>query len=238
MSAAAKDYGRETLEVLEGFDAYAGWIYKRIKPYLGQRVMEIGSGIGNNVNHLLSTAESKVMLADYRQDYVDTLTAKHGSNPNVSVHLWDATTPAPPELAAEPPDTVVLLNVLEHIKEDRLALKNIHGLLPAGGRLVVLVPAHQALYSAIDRNLEHHLRYNKAQLTERFTTAGYEVSESFYFNAVGALGWFVAGRVLRAEQINGGHVGLQKLLFPVSKAVDALKPPFGLSVVCVGRKPA
>ncbi len=177
------------------------------------------------------------MLADYRQDYIDILQAQYQDAPNVTCHLWDATEPAPEELRNDPPDSVVMLNVLEHIEQDQLALKNIYDLLPPGGRLVVLVPAFQALYCKIDKNLDHHRRYDMPLLQSRFREAGFDLKDSFYFNVVGAVGWFFAGKVLGAEQVKDGHVGIQKLLMPVTKAVDSLKPPFGLSVACVGEKP-
>jgi len=232
-----QDYGRKTLETLSSFDEYAKWIYQRIHHHLGNRVMEIGCGIGNNVDHLMSNQDTEVILTDYRTDYLEDLKGAFSSRPNVEFHLYDATQPPPTELKVNPPDTIVMLNVLEHIREDELTLSNLYDLLQPGGKLVVLVPAHQALYCRIDENLEHFRRYSMDELVDKMRAAGFQTQETFFHNAVGAAGWFVAGKIMRAGEIKSGHVQGQKILFPITKAVDKFKPPFGLSVVCVGQKP-
>lgn len=232
-----RDYGKQTLQTLSGFNQYSQWMYSRLRHHLGHRVMEIGCGIGNNLDNLSSAPGSEIILTDPREDYLQELRKKFGDRENVSFFQYDATEPAPPGLTAAPPDTIVMLNVLEHIKEDELALRNLYDLVQPGGRLVVLVPAFQSLYCKIDANLEHFRRYSMTELQDKMLRAGFQLAESFYFNAVGAAGWFVAGKVLRASEIKEGHVAGQKLMMPIARAVDSLKLPIGLSVVCVGRKP-
>lgn len=232
-----KDYGKETLKKLSSFDRYSEWMYSRFRHHLGKRVMEIGCGIGNNLNNLATTPDTEIVLSDPREDYLAELRQSYGERPNLSFVQYDATKPVPDELRQNPPDTVVMTNVLEHIENDRLALSNLFELLKPGGRLVILVPAFQALYCKIDENLEHYRRYSKSELQEKMQTAGFSILESYHFNPVGAAGWLVAGKVLRASEIKSSHVSSQKIMLPVSKAVDALGLPVGLSVVCVGQKP-
>ncbi|MGI8907305.1 MAG: glycosyltransferase [Candidatus Sumerlaeaceae bacterium] len=232
-----RDYGKETLETLAPFDDYSKWMYETIRPHLGRRVMEIGCGIGNNVDHLVSTPGAEVILTDYREDYLQGLRDAYQGVQNISFYLYDATKPAPDELAAHPPDTIVMLNVLEHIQQDTLALSNLYELLAPGGKVVILVPAHQALYCKIDERLDHFRRYSRDELQSKLRGAGFDIVETYFFNAVGAAGWFTAGKVFRQGTIKSHHVGMQKVLLPVSKAVDKLKLPVGLSVVCVGKRP-
>jgi glycosyltransferase involved in cell wall biosynthesis len=232
-----RDVGKETLKHLESFDAYAEWIYAKIQPYLGRRVMEAGSGVGNNVRHLSSNPHTELILTDYREDYVKMLREQYGTRANISVVRYDATQPPTPELKESPPDTIVCLNVLEHIQEDKLALSNFFDLLPLGGNVVILVPAFQALFCGIDEDLEHCRRYTTEELRQKLAGAGFKVIESFYFNPVGGVGWFVAGKILRARRINPAHVAIHKLLMPVTFVLDKLHIPFGLSAVCVGHKP-
>jgi glycosyltransferase involved in cell wall biosynthesis len=231
-----KDYGKETLKTLSGFNQYSQWMYSRIRKHLGRRVMEIGCGIGNNLDNLASAPDTQIILTDPREDYLQELRENFGTRPNVSFYQYDATKPPPPELKDTPPDTIVMLNVLEHIEQDELALSNLHDLIAPGGRVVILVPAFQALYCKIDENLEHFRRYSLRELQDKMKRAGFNVIDAFHFNAVGAAGWFVAGKVLRAGQIREGHVAGQKVMMPIAKAVDTLKLPVGLSVVCVGQK--
>ncbi len=232
-----KDYGKQTLKTLSKFDQYSQWMYSRIRHHLGKRVMEIGCGIGNNLDNLASSPNSEIILTDPREDYLEELRSKFGERPNVSFFQYDATQPPPDGLKNQPPDTIVMLNVLEHIKEDELALRNLYDLVAPGGRLVILVPAHQALYCRIDENLEHFRRYSMKELQDKMLQAGFQLVESFHFNTVGAAGWLFAGKVMRSSEIKEGHVAGQKIMMPVAKFVDNFKLPVGLSVVCVGRKP-
>jgi len=232
-----KDYGKQTLKTLSTFNQYSQWMYSRVHKHLGRRVMEIGCGIGNNLDNLASAPDTEIILTDPREDYLQELRENYGDRQNVSFYQYDATHEPPEGLRQSPPDTIVMFNVLEHIEQDELALSNLYKLIAPGGRLVILVPAHQALYCKIDKNLEHFRRYSQAELQDKMLRAGFQLVESFYFNTVGAAGWFVAGKVLRASEIKEGHVVGQKVMLPISKAVDTLKLPIGLSVVCVGRKP-
>jgi SAM-dependent methyltransferase len=231
-----RDYGRETLQTLSGFNQYSQWMYSRVRRHMGNRVMEIGCGIGNNLENLASSPDTEIILTDYRQDYLQELKDSYKQQDRLSFYLYDATTDASPELKAHAPDTIVMFNVLEHIQQDELALSNLFNLVQPGGRLIVLVPAFQALYCKIDENLEHFRRYSMKELQDKMARAGFQIVDSFYFNAVGAAGWFVAGKILRASQIKEGHVKGQKVMMPIARAVDGLHLPIGLSVVCVGRK--
>jgi glycosyltransferase involved in cell wall biosynthesis len=233
-----QDHGKRTLKTLQGFEAYTRWIFSRLRPHLGRRVMEIGSGIGNNVPHLSTSPGTEIILTEYRPDYVESLRERFGRRPNVKILQYDATQAPPPQLTDCPPDSIVCLNVLEHIGQDRLALQNMFDLLQPEGRLILLVPAHQSLYCAIDRNLEHCRRYNHGQLSDLLGSAGFQIVEMFYFNPVGAIGWFVAGKILRSQSIRPHHIRIQRLLLPLAKAVDRLGVPFGLSLVAVAQKPA
>ncbi|MCX7717555.1 MAG: glycosyltransferase [Candidatus Sumerlaeaceae bacterium] len=232
------DHGKRTLKTLQEFDGYARWIFSRLRPYLGSRIMEIGTGIGNNVRHLLANPGTSLILTEYRPDYVDLLRERFGHRPNVQVFQYDATQPPAPELAASPPDSIVCLNVLEHIEQDQVALRNMYDLLQPGGRLMLLVPAHDALYCAIDRNLDHHRRYSRDLVQQLLHQAGFNPIEIFYFNPLGAIGWFVAGKILRAQCIKPYHVRIQRMLLPLGKVMDRVGLPFGLSVVAVAEKPA
>lgn len=232
-----KDYGKQTLQALSGFNQYSQWMYSKVRHHLGRRVMEIGCGIGNNLDNLASAPGTEIILTDPREDYLQELRENYGHKDNVSFYQYDATHEPPSELAENPPDTIVMFNVLEHIEQDELALSNLYKLLKPGGKAVILVPAHQALYCKIDENLEHFRRYSKDELTGKMSAAGFHIVEAFHFNPVGAAGWLFAGKVLRAGEIKEGHVAGQKVLLPVSKAVDALNLPMGLSVVSVGQKP-
>lgn len=232
-----KDYGKATLKNLEGFGAYAQWIYRKFEPFLGKRIVEIGAGIGNNIEFLCGKPDRQVLVTDARPDYVEYLREKFGGKPNLSVLEYDATQPPPAELLQFEADTIVCTNVLEHIEDDQQALHNLFQVLQQGGRLVLLVPAHQQLFCKMDENLGHWRRYSLDELTTKVRDAGFAVEEQCYFNPLGAIGWFVAGKVFRAKEIHSGHLWLQKLVMPVAALLDRARLPFGLSAIVIGRKP-
>jgi glycosyltransferase involved in cell wall biosynthesis len=232
-----RDYGSVTLRNLESFGAYAQWIYGKLRPFLGRRVVEIGAGIGNNVEFLCEDLQRQVVVTDARPDYVEYLAEKFGGHGNLCAFHYDASQPVPAELKQFGADTIVCTNVLEHIEDDRRALKNMFDLLQPGGRLLLLVPAHPALFCHIDENLGHYRRYRLDELCEKVRDAGFAVEKRFYFNSLGALGWFVAGKLFRSQEIHPSYLWLQKVLLPLGHLLDRLHLPLGLSAVVIGRKP-
>ena len=143
--------------------------------------------------------------------------------------------PAP--IAARGIDTILCLNVLEHVEDDLGALRRLHAALVPGGRLLLLVPAHQRLYGAIDRAIDHYRRYDRAGLVARLQEAGFQVEHSAFFNRLGVLGWYLNSVVLRRTRVPGVQVHLQNVLVPILRAESALPLPFGLSLIAVARRP-
>ncbi|MGB9692089.1 MAG: class I SAM-dependent methyltransferase, partial [Candidatus Sumerlaeaceae bacterium] len=117
---------------LESFGAYAEWIYGKLEPFLGQCVVEIGAGIGNNIEFLCRNSNRAVLVTDVRSDYVEYLNEKFRGRTNLQVMHYDATQPPPADLIAFGADTMVCTNVLEHIEEDRAALRHMFEILQAG----------------------------------------------------------------------------------------------------------
>jgi hypothetical protein len=99
-----------------------------------------------------------------------------------------------------------------------------------------LVPAHQWLYGAIDRAIDHHRRYGRAGLAARLREAGFEVEHTAFFNRLGVVGWYLNSVVLRRTRVPGLQVHLQNALVPLLRAESALRLPFGLSLIAVARR--
>ena len=181
--------GADTLEVMSAAPRYNAWQYRRIAPFLGRRVCEIGSGIGNMSALLAARPLERLVLTDTDPYYRDVLRDRFRAHSEVTV---EALTLPDPEAAARfrhyALDTVVALNVIEHIPEDVAALRCVAGMLAPGGRAVVLVPALPALYGSLDRELQHARRYRRAELRAAFGSAGLRVTDLFYFNVVGTAG--------------------------------------------------
>jgi 2-polyprenyl-3-methyl-5-hydroxy-6-metoxy-1,4-benzoquinol methylase len=124
---------------------YNRWIFETIRPYLGKRIMDAGAGCGNFTGMLADGREALVAV-ELLEYFAAELERVYASRPNVSVACCSLEDQRLAEIgAAAAVDTIVCNNVLEHIADDRRALRNMHAALPAGGRLVLIVPAFAAL---------------------------------------------------------------------------------------------
>jgi SAM-dependent methyltransferase len=227
--------GFETLEIMQQAPRYNAWQYDRVAPYLGQSVCEIGSGVGNISSHLVDGSSGKVVLTDTDPYYLDVLHTRFGSCPRVAVEPLTLPDPGAAErFRRYALDTIVALNVLEHIADDLGALKSMAELLPRGGRIVLLVPAVPSLYGSLDRELGHCRRYSKAVLAARMQQAGFAVNRLFYFSLVGACGWWLNAKVLRRSRISTRQLRTFDRLVPLLRNEDRWRLPWGQSLVAVG----
>src|SRR3989442_14030233 len=129
---------------------YNRWMFERLRPWVGRRVIEIGAGIGN-MSAFLADRE-RLVLTDTEDYYLGRLRERFAGRNHVTVGRLrlpavDST------LVAEGLDTGVCLNVLEHIEDDRASLGAMYGLLQRGGRPVLLLPPLRALYGTLDQAL-------------------------------------------------------------------------------------
>jgi SAM-dependent methyltransferase len=224
-----------TLRILEKADAYHRWIYQNISPHIGEDVLEIGCGIGNMTGLLLG--RRRVIASDVNKRYLRIVEGRYRGHPNLKGILrWDIRQSTPKGIDPSI-DTIVCLNVLEHIEGDGQALKNFFNLLPAKGRLIVLVPALKPLYNSFDRELGHFRRYSKKELTGKILANGFQVTALRYFNFFGLFGWFVNGTLLRRRLLPARQVKMFDHLVPLFMKVEKIIPPLaGQSLIVIGEK--
>jgi SAM-dependent methyltransferase len=223
----------EVLESLEGADNYADWIYQLVSPWLGQEVLEVGAGHGTMTAALVG--RRRIVAADPSERCVARLRARFGDDPTVEVRQADAVEAA----AAGPYQSILLVNVLEHIEDDAGVLGQLGAALRPGGHLVLWVPAHPSLYSDFDRRVGHYRRYRSRDLSMLVAGAGLQISELRHVNALGALAWWLSATVL-----GGTPTTARKLLVADRRMVPLARwlerfgpPPFGLSLMCVATRP-
>ena len=176
VDAPGDQAGAETLEIMSAAPQYNAWMYETVAPWIGRRVLEVGSGIGNMSAYMLDAGAEHLVLTDMDPWYRAQLAERFAGKPHVRVDelmLPDDT--AATRFAADRLDTIVALNVVEHIENDVGALATMRTMLAPGGRIVILVPALQAIYGEMDRELGHFRRYGKAGLSEVFAKAGFRV---------------------------------------------------------------
>jgi glycosyltransferase involved in cell wall biosynthesis len=212
------------------------WLMRQLKPYIGGRVLEAGSGIGNLTEFFLD--RQRLACLDCDPFYVERLRQRYGHLSNLSFHGGDlAELEKCPELKRERLDTIVCINVLEHIEDDAKVLRNFFELLRPGGNALILVPAGPWLYTGVDKALGHFRRYTRRELTDKLKAAGFDVVSSTDFNRLGAIGWFVSGKLLRRTTLSAGQMKAYEWLLPVAKLLEwiTVLPP--LSIIAVGKKP-
>jgi SAM-dependent methyltransferase len=224
-----------TLDNLDGADNYAAWIFELIEPYLGDEVLEVGAGHGT-FTEMLARRAKRVVASDISERCVGRLRDRFSGEESVEILHGSIDSAA----AHGPFDSVILINVLEHIEDDDGALRELaDSLLKPAGRTVLWVPAFPFLYSDFDRRIGHYRRYTLPGLRKQLADAGYDVQDIRYVNAVGAVAWLVLARLLRRTPTNGTPVKIfDKYFVPVLKRVERRwRPPFGQSVLAVAGRP-
>jgi SAM-dependent methyltransferase len=221
-----------TLERMAGARNYNAWLLERATPYLGRRVLDAGAGLGTFTNAVADGREVVALEPD--SNYATRLRERFAGQPNVTVVEAEASSLA----VGQGFDSVLCLNVLEHIVDDAGALESFAAALSPGGRLLLLVPAHPLLYGKIDCALDHARRYRRDELQGKLVGAGFAIETLQYVNPLGALGWLVWGRILRRDRVPGQPLRAYDRLTPLLHALDHVPLPFGLSlwtVACASR---
>lgn len=222
---------------IETADNYTRWILSAFTPYYGRRLLEVGLGHGGYRQFLPSGIDYVGLDIDPQ-----SVARAQERNPTGSYIQADITDPGlTTRLAPLGIDTVLCINVLEHIERDSAAVQMLLSVLAPGGHLLILAPAFPSLYSDLDRMAGHVRRY---RLHDVSRLAGHDavVIQAHYFNAVGGLGWWL-NKALHHSSLDSGAVNSQirffdRFVVPVASALDRLvRRFFGQSMICVIQKP-
>jgi len=229
----------ETLSVIKKAENFNRWMYQTIKSYCSGQILEIGSGIGN-ISQFFLREGYQITLSDMRNDYCAKLGDKFSAFGNLRgiVHLDIVHSDFEKEYRNHfsKYDTIFALNVIEHVPDDNLAIRNCHALLKSNGKLIILVPAYPQLYNNFDEGLQHYRRYTKKSLTMLIVKNDFSIIKSQYFNAVGILGWYVSGKLQENKSIPKDQMKAYDNFMPVVKVIDRiLLNRVGLSVITIAR---
>lgn len=208
------------------------WTVDQIKKYIGENVLEIGSGLGN-ISILLGNKE-KLTCSDISDEHLEYLDAVIGDKPSVEVKKLDISSDDID--TTNKYDTVVCLNVIEHIEDDKRVANNIYSLLESGGHAVIIVPNYPKLYSSLDVAVEHIKRYDKESISQVLETAGFEIEKVWSFNRIGVLSWIWNGIWLKRKHFSKIQIKIMELLMPLIRLTDKLFPFEGLSLCVIAKK--
>lgn len=230
----APHYPGKDLEAMSFAVNYHRWILDECAPYLGGTIAEVGAGagsvsrllLGRGVKHLFAFEPSPDMFALLQQEL-------HGEERATAVNDFFDAKDAPGRF-----DSVVYINVMEHIEDDRAEIATALAALKPGGHLMIFVPALAWLYSRLDKEIGHFRRYTKRGLVDAVTAAGFALVKARYFDVAGILPWYVNFVVLGNSFSSGGVSLYDKLVVPVMRRVESVvTPPIGKNVLLVARKP-
>jgi glycosyltransferase involved in cell wall biosynthesis/SAM-dependent methyltransferase len=230
---AADGRGGEILLRLNRAPRFTKWMADVIKPYLGNRVLEIGAGIGNMTAHLVP--RTVYWASDVNSEYLDQLEKMRSTRPYLHVSYTNAMdgTSFPEGVSF---DTVVCLNVVEHLSDDAGALRNIYNALDDGGRAIILVPNGPGLFGTLDGVLGHCRRYTIDSLTAAGQKAGFRLDRMLNFNRVGAPAWWLNGKILRRNTFGMAQIRVLNAMTPIFRRVDPSLPFPPLSIIAIFSK--
>lgn len=230
-------FGRD-LEAMSFAVNYHNWIIDEFKPYFGNSAAEVGAGTGNftrllntsntNIKNLVAFEPSSNMYPVLEKNMAGVEQVK-----TINGFFDDKADPHQHNF-----DSVMYINVLEHIKDDEKELAHVYEMLKSGGHVLIFVPALSCLYSDLDKTLGHYRRYHKKELVKLMRDAGFNVVKAKYFDFLGIIPWYIAF-VLLKRVITGGNVSAyDKWVVPLIRPIERfITPPIGKNLLLVGKKP-
>ena len=235
--APADDVGAITLRRMAALTPYNRWLHERFERFLGDRILEVGAGVGNQTRYFVDE-RALVMASDVEPHYLRELTARFGDRQNVRIasFRFPLSREAQEELITTKVDTIVCLNVLEHIEDDAATLRHFAAVLPPGGHLILLVPAMKALYGTLDQHLSHFRRYSMDELRTKVSEAGFDIEGLQFLNRPAVPGWWLNSRVLKRRVMPKGQLKVFKWIMPLLKLEERYPPRFGLSLLALATK--
>jgi SAM-dependent methyltransferase len=226
------------LELFSTATVWKSYFRRHVEPFLGARVLEVGAGMGGTTTLLCSPRQDAWICLEPDAELARALSqaVTRGELP-VNCQIVVGT------LGQVPPaslfDTLLYIDVLEHIEDDRAELEQAAAHLKPGGYLVVLAPAHPGLFSPFDRAIGHYRRYTRSSL-RALTPEGLVMVHSIYLDSIGMLA-SLGNRLLLSQSMPGPRqiAVWDKVMVHCSRLVDPLLGySLGKSVLSVWKRPA
>lgn len=214
---------------------YNSWQYSLVEPYIGKRVLEIGSGIGNISRHLINHTD--ILVGIEPNPYcVKMLTTLFTNVPQfilINKRIQDC---GLEELKNYHFDTILCMNVLEHIEDDGNLLLFFEDILAPNGKVVLLVPAIPQAYGAIDKAVGHFRRYTKSTMKDILNKTSLRTEKMFYFNFLGLLGWMYNAHIRKITFQKDSQIAFFNKILPIIAFIEGkIGCPIGQSLICVSK---
>ena len=239
----SEEYGYvgKDLEAMTFAVNYQRWVLSMFEPFLGNRVVEVGAGTGSFSELLLERQSESLSLVEPSTDMYRQLRRRVDElNSAAPVKTYNAIfeNVAAQIRSSERPDSIIYVNVLEHIEDDVAELQLVSNALETGGRLFIFVPALQGLHGSFDRQINHFRRYSRLELEQKCVAAGFKVITSRYFDFLGIVPWWVKYRLLQSQKMEPGALKIyDRYVVPIAKRLESMiTPPVGKNVLLVAER--
>ena len=229
-------YSGTELDALAGASNYYRAIVDRFRPYLGRRVIEVGAGVGTFAGFVLDEPTvDEMTLVEPADNNLPVLRSRFASEQRVTIRAGYLEDLSP----SRPADSLVAVNVLEHVEDDGRFLRAAHDALAPNGHLLLFIPALSQIFGTLDEAFGHFRRYTKPLLATRLAAAGFANVQLRYTNFPGIASWYVAGRVLRKRTIAPRDVRIyDRVVMPWVSAFERFfEPPLGQSIIAIATRP-
>lgn len=229
-------FPEEVLEDLEDLPNYNDWIVSQFAPFLKGRTAEIGAGLGTISGRLLSRVQSldliepaPVMAGQLQEKFIDQ---DHVRVFGRTLEDWQRS------IGQDEYDGIVLVNVLEHIKNDHAAAEGFFRSLKPGGHLMIFVPALPFLYSKLDYAYGHYRRYTRNTLKDCIAAVGFEIEKLHFVDLAGVFPWWLLNTVMGKTSFHAPSLQIyDKYVVPVTRTCESiLLPPLGKNLILIARK--
>jgi SAM-dependent methyltransferase len=198
-------------------------------------VLELGAGIGN-LTRQLSPGRRRYVATDIDTEHLARLRTRFQNRPNLQIGRCDLAKSETFIPFAGQMDSVICLNVMEHVADDRLALANIASTLAEGGRAIVLVPQGQSIYGTLDEVLGHYRRYSELELRNKMEQSGLRVETIIRFNRVTRPAWFMNGKILKKRGFGRFQLWTFDRMVWLWRRIDPYLPWNPVSIIAIGVK--
>ncbi|HEV2827150.1 MAG TPA: methyltransferase domain-containing protein [Pyrinomonadaceae bacterium] len=236
------DYPGRELEAMDCAANYHRWILEIFEPFLGDHLVEVGAGLGSFSQLILERhrCQTLSLIEPSNRMYEDLVANAQGLSKTTRIYTYHGTFPqcAPLVKSNQAPDSIIYVNVLEHITDDKLELEAIRETLSPSGHVFLFVPALAWLFGAFDERVGHLRRYTKSEVEEKLKAAGFKITLSKYFDFPGIGPWWVKYCLLRSATMEPAGVRLyDRFVVPAARRIESIiSPPLGKNVIAIAQK--
>ena len=233
-------YVGKDLEAMSFAVNYHNWILEEFRPFLGKNIVEVGAGTGSFSELLLADKPEVLNLVEPSEmfEYLEQNLSQFKTETKTNFYQAIFTEVCESIAEQKKPDSIIYVNVMEHVEDDAAELKAIYQTLEKGGRCFIFVPALMSLYGEFDRKIGHFRRYKKSELEEKCTAANFKIVKSKYFDFAGIVPWYVKYKLLKSDSLESGAVtAYDKFVVPlISRFESYFNFPVGKNILLIAEK--